>query len=142
VYAWAATAWSDQGVVTSTLYGAGTWDGVEYAHGQFRQAAPAEDLHTLHQVAVGHLALVRQRNDLNGRCFITATTKVDKLVTGKRVVLAWIGLALFGLVLPWPLSGILPFVSAIALWRRCRLLAIALALLGVAMSVPGVIALP
>jgi hypothetical protein len=89
-----------------------------------------------------HVAPVRQRNELNGRRFITDTTKVDKLVTGKRVVLAWIGLALFGLVLPWPLSGIFPFVSAVALWRRRRLLAIALALLGVAMFVPGVIALP
>jgi hypothetical protein len=93
-------------------------------------------------LAVGHLAAVRQRNDLNGGCFSTATTKVDKLVTDKRVVLVWIGLALFGLLLPWPLSGIFPFVSAVALWKRRHLLAIALALLGVAMFVPGVIALP
>jgi hypothetical protein len=93
-------------------------------------------------LAVGHLAPEWQRNDLNGRCVITATTKVDKLVTGKRVILAWIGLALSGLVLPWPLSGILPFVSAVAFWRGRRLLAFALALLGVAMFIPGVIALP
>jgi hypothetical protein len=71
------------------------------------------------------------------------TTKGDRLVAGdKRVVLAWAGVALLGLILPWPFTGFLSFVSAFALWRRNRPIAIALTLLGVAMFVPGVIALP
>jgi hypothetical protein len=46
VYAWAAAAWNYEGVISSTSYGTGAWDGVAYSQGHFKYAPPPR-LYTL-----------------------------------------------------------------------------------------------